>query len=129
MSTTGDRQSSEIRVLAAQVSDGLYHALLEATSLHSDLKVAGRAADPLSTLITAAEGVDIVVLEAPDQPAAVGHLLGEYPELKIVVFHPLGGATLYWRGLQKRDLAEATRSQLYLSLREVYAIEPTLGNV
>lgn len=126
MSTMNGPQPGEIRVLAAQVSDGLYQTLIEATVAHSDLKLLGRSADPLSTLLSAAEGVDIVMLEAQGQPAAVGHLLGEYPELKVVVFHPAGGATIYWCGLRQRDLAEATPSQIYLPLREAYAIEPTL---
>lgn len=126
MSTTSDAAPRSISVLAAQISDGLYRALLETAARQGDLNVVGRASHPLDTLLAAAAAVDIVVLEAQSQPGIVGHLLGEYPELKLVVFHPPGRATVYWRGLRQRELTAVDLSQLELPLREAYAIEPTL---
>jgi hypothetical protein len=125
MSTPSDLEQGSINILVAQISDELYQSLCTVIADDQSLKLIGRTIAPLDTLLAAAAAVDIVVLEAQGQPGIVGHLLGEYPELKIVVFQPEGGATIFWRGLRRRDLTAAESVQLHLPLREAYAIEPT----
>jgi hypothetical protein len=127
MPTPNDPPVEPIRVLAAWISDALLQTLADTVRHHPDLRLIGRAIDPLMLLLMAAEGVDLVVTEAVRgvQPGLVGHVLGEYPEAKVMVFHPEGGVTIYWRGLRRRRLAATVTQRLYAQLRLAHGIEST----
>lgn len=66
-------------------------------------------------LLAVAQGVDVVILgamAASPLPGVCSHLLGEYPNLKILVVTETGSCVLYWMGRQHRRFGRVSADRL-----------------
>ncbi|MCX7789843.1 MAG: hypothetical protein N2378_04315 [Chloroflexaceae bacterium] len=121
-----ERLAAPIRVLLADVPDALAEELTALMRHEPDLYLVGRVVGGIEVLL-AAEAVDVVVIGAPDVhrlPAVVTHLLGEYPDLKILALATDGTRlAAFWRGLRRRSLGSIAMPRLPHRIREIYRID------
>jgi len=110
-----------IRVLASNLPRVLYEVLAASVSQDSNIVIVGNTRGALETLIAVRQGVDVVVLGAPEArrlPAICTHLLGEYPELKIIVVSLADEHTqVYWLGIRSRQVRPMTPRSILATIR------------
>lgn len=122
-------EPAAIRVLVANVSEVLFEVVREALAGQADLVLVGRAEGPWAALIDAGGPVDVVLLGAPGEgpPPLLGHLLQEYPDLRVIALAPAGRASiLYWRGLRRRRVPLPSAAALAESIRAAARLDPTV---
>jgi hypothetical protein len=123
---TPDRQSSAIRVLLANIPTLLAEWLARVLEDQEDIVIVDQRRGYVEMLLAAQKGVDVVVLSAPEfhpLPGICSHLLGEYPELKLLLLSPSGDkAMLCWTGLRQKDLQIASAEALLGTLRQLDAL-------
>src|SRR5688500_5374527 len=98
-----------MRVLLVDLPRGLGSELQRSIACQADMLLVD-AGEPQPGdrigLLAAADDVDVLVLGAADAyppPGVCSHLLGEYPDLKILVVAKTGDiAVAYWLGLRRR---------------------------
>ena len=127
--TPGD-QLPVLRVLIANAPVGLEEWLTQDAQKEEDIKIVASVQGYVEILVAAQMGVDVVVLNDEDSqrtPGICTHLLGEYPDIKILLISPSGDkAVLYWMGQRQKDLRLASPEALLVTLRQLDTLTNTV---
>lgn len=116
-----------IRVLVTDVSDLFYSQIAALVHAEPDMLLVGRVTGRVELLLAVDDGIEIVVIGAPQRtppPGIYSHLLGEYPDLKILVLaDDTGELDMYWRGLRRKHLGSLSEAALIGRLRELSRLD------
>jgi hypothetical protein len=127
-----DQPSSPIRVLVAHVPMPLEGWLARMALDQDDIVIVAQPRGYVETLLAAQKGVDVVVLgaqEFPRLPGICSHLLGEYPDTRILLLSASGDrAMLCWTGLHQKEVPIAPAEALLETLRHLDALTAASGS-
>jgi DNA-binding NarL/FixJ family response regulator len=119
-----------IHVLVANIAGTLPKHVVQLIARQPDMRLVGQAESQIELLLAAANTIDVLVLleeQAAPLPSICSHLLGEFPNLRILVVSASGeAATLYWLGLRRQYLRRLGPAALVESIRHVFHVNPTL---
>jgi hypothetical protein len=134
VSPDSSRTPLAIRVMVSDLPDGLRRHVEQVIASQPDMTLvatAGRVVERMDLLVGVQHGVDVLVLGAPaamPPPNICSHLLGEFPDLKILVIGEHDGAVMYWLGLRHRRLRRISPRALLLSIRRAHAQNVLAGS-
>ena len=118
-----------IYVLVASVAGMLPKPVVQLIAQQPDMVLVGHAQSQIELLLAAEKGIDVLVLgaeHATPLPGICSHLLGEFPDLRILVLAPGDeAATLYWLGLRQQRLRQSAPMTVIEGIRKAYHINPT----
>jgi DNA-binding transcriptional LysR family regulator len=125
---SGEIEAGPIRVLLSSAPSALSQQINWLIEQQPDMRLVGEVDDRIQLLVAAAMGVDVVIIVSDNlnPPPGIGeHLLGEFPDLRIVVMSPGGErATLYWNGLRRRRLNVSLPNGLATGIRRAHSLNP-----
>jgi hypothetical protein len=132
--TLSDEASSArqaIRVMLADLSESVLRLLSHSIAQQPDMVLVHQprsgGQQRADLLLAVADGVDVLVLGAPDEfppPGICSHLWGEFPDLKIlVVAQRREASVMYWQGLRRRRLPRVSAGALVAGIRRAHALD------
>jgi hypothetical protein len=123
------QRHATIRVLVANLSGALAEAVTQAITQQTDMVLVDIVHDRVDLLLAVTADVHVLVFGAADVhhlPPVCTHLLGEFPDLRIVVLSLNGSAAVtYWLGLRRHTVGLPAPHSILTGIRRAYQLNPT----